>query len=98
MSVRKRYFLSFNMDKPHEQAAYMTLMEIPAKQRSEYVIDAILKMEAEHSLEEMLRTILQEELGRVAFAAPAAAAPTELVATKDARDLPDDLLAMIESL
>lgn len=95
----KRRYLTFDMENPRHREAFTLFSVQPAKRRSEYVVDCIIKAQDESHLEKKLQQIIMEALMGISFSNPSAENETaDLQTTENITELPDALLSSLEEI
>ena len=90
---RVRLNLSLNLSVSHQREAWELLRAIPARQRTNAVCRMICQAGEQEIFLDAIRTVLREELGRVAFVSE-----TEKQEPAQAGDVDDDVLGFLRSL
>ena len=97
MSERKRYYLSFDLDNPRHREAEALFARQASRQRTEYVVNSILKAHQAEILEQIVRQAIRDEL-RNAAPQLQATLPEETDADVQLSDLPGSLIHALEEL
>lgn len=97
--MRERRYLTFDMENPRHREAFTLFSAQSGKQRSEYVVDCIIKAKDENRLVETIHQIIMEALRDVSFPTPTAENKTaDLQTTENITELPDVLLSSLEEI
>lgn len=102
--MRQRRYLSFDMHNTRHREALAIFDALPLRQRSETVIDGLLRSDWEQRCGEMIRTAITEVLQANASQVPIPTVETgmvqrndiSLLATTSLDELPGDLLAILD--
>ncbi len=95
-SMRKRYYLSFDMDDPRHREAEALIANQGSRQRTECVVAAILAMKQTGYMEQTVRRVFREELAR--FQWPSKTPPDETTEAVQLTDLPDSLVHAFDEI
>ncbi|MEM5768299.1 MAG: plasmid segregation centromere-binding protein ParR [Bacillota bacterium] len=98
--MRERRYLTFDMENPRHREALVLFSAQSDRQRSEYVVDCILKAQQENRLEDTMRRVISEALNGISLTAPAMEkkAMIDLQMTESLSDLPDALLSSLDEI
>lgn len=97
--MRERRYLTFDMENPRHREAFALFSAQSGKQRSEYVVDCIIKAQDENRLEKTIQQIIVEALKSISFSTPVEENKTaDLQTTEKIADLPDALLSSLEEI
>ena len=87
------------MENPRHREAFALFSAQSGKQRSEYVVDCIIKAQDENRLEKTIQRIITEALRGISFPAPSVDNKTaDLRTTEDITELPDGLLSSLDEI
>ena len=87
------------MENPRHREAFVLFSAQSGKRRSEYVVDCILRVQDENSLEDTIRRVIAEAFKEIPFSASATESRTaDLRATERLSDLPGVLLASLDEI
>lgn len=92
--MRKRYYLSFDMDDPRHREAERLFSRQASRHRTEFVVSSILSAEQTSQIEQIVRRAVREEINQLSLRvappqeAPAVAAQLE--------DIPGSLIHALE--
>ena len=90
--MRKRYYLSFDMDDPRHREAEALIAGQVSRQRTEYVVASVLASKQAELLEWLVRQAVRDELKSLRLSEPQTEPEVEL------SELPDSLLNALEEL
>jgi hypothetical protein len=97
--MRERRYLTFDMENSRHREAFALFSAQSGRQRSEYVVDCILRVQQDKHLEETLRQVFSEALNGISLTAPATdRATADLQPTESLSDLPDALLSSLDEI
>ncbi len=97
--MRERRYLTFDMGNPRHREAFTLFSAQSGKQRSEYVVDCIIKAQDENRLEKTIQQIIMEALKGISFSTPVEKNKTvDLQTTENITELPDALLSSLEEI
>jgi hypothetical protein len=92
--MRKRYYLSFNMDDPRHQEAERLFSQQASRYRTEFVVSSILSAEQASQIEQIVRQAVREEINQTSLRViPQQDAQTVAVQLED---LPGSLIQALE--
>jgi len=95
--MRKRYYLSFDMDDPRHREAEALFAGQASRQRTEYVVTSILTANQTECLEQAVRQTIREELKQISLQSNYMQ-PEEVEAGVQLTDLPGSLLHALDDL
>jgi len=95
-NMRKRYYLSFDMDDPRHREAERLFTQQTSRQRTEFVVSSILALEQNVQLEQVVRQAVREELNQHRVTVPSSTNVPE--AAVHLEELPDSLIHAFEEL
>ena len=95
--MRKRYYLSFDMDDPRHREAEALLTDQGSRQRTEYVVSGLLAAKQADHIDRIIRQAVREELKDLqcppsGLLSGKAAGETQLT------DLPDSLVHALDEI
>jgi len=94
--MRKRYYLSFDMDDPRHREAERLFSQQANRQRTDFVVSSILSAAQTERLEQLVRQAVREELQNLRLAeVPQTLTPDTAVQLKE---LPGSLIHALEEL
>lgn len=94
--MRKRYYLSFDMDDPRHREAEHLFSQQANRQRTDFVVSSILAAAQTERLEQLVRQAVREELQNLRLAeVPQTLTPDTAVQLKE---LPGSLIHALEEL
>ncbi|RJE46643.1 MULTISPECIES: plasmid segregation centromere-binding protein ParR [unclassified Dehalobacter] len=91
--MRKRYYLSFNMDDPRHREAEALVSRQGIRQRTDFVVSSILMANQAESVEQTVRRVIRDELRTLRLPQPPQ--PEQEVQLSD---LPNSLINALEDL
>lgn len=91
--MRKRYYLSLNMDDPRHRTAEALIAVQNSRQRTEYIVESILAANQANLLEQLVRQAVRDELKSFQFCMPPQPEPEASLS-----ELPDSLIHAMEDL
>lgn len=91
--MRKRYYLSFDMDDPRHYEAEALVSRQALRQRTDFVVSSILMANQAESVEQTVRRVIRDELRTLRLSQPPQPEPEIQLS-----DLPDSLLSALEDL
>lgn len=91
--MRKRYYLSFDMDDPRHQEAEKLFVEQGSRQRTDFVVSSILAANQVERLEQLVRQAIREELKNISL--PESSQPSDTVQLDE---IPGSLIHALEEL
>lgn len=91
--MRKRYYLSFDMDDPRHREAEALVSRQGNRQRTDFVVSSILMANQAESLEQAVRRAIRDELRTLRLPQPSQPEPEVQLS-----DLPDSLVNALEDL
>ncbi|WP_029695040.1 hypothetical protein [Lacrimispora indolis] len=94
--MRKRYYLSFDMDDPRHREAERLFTQQASRQRTEFVVSSILALEQNVQLEQVVRQAVREELNQLRVTVPSSTNVPEPSVYLE--ELPDSLIHALEEL
>lgn len=90
--MRERRYLSFDMNNPRHRAALAMFDSQPARERSEFAIDSMLRTDGEQDLKELIQKTITETLSNAKMqAVELLPQPVESIG-----ELPDELSSFLE--
>ena len=94
--MRKRYYLSFDMDDPRHREAERLFSQQASRHRTEFVVSSILSAEQTSQIEQIVRQAVREEINQLSLRV----APSQDVqaVTTQLEDLPSSLIHALEEL
>ena len=95
--MRKRYYLSFDMDDPRHREAEALFAGQASRQRTEYVVTSILMANQTECLEQTVRQAIREELKSISLQSDYMQ-PEEAAECVQLTDLPGSLLHALDDL
>lgn len=91
--MRKRYYLSFDMDDPRHREAESLITGQTSRKRTEYIVESILAANQSDMLEAAVRHAIRDELNRLHLSAVPQPEPETSLS-----DIPDSLINALEAL
>ena len=91
--MRKRYYLSFDIEDPRHREAEKLFVEQGSRQRTDFVVSSILAANQVERLEQLVRQAIREELKNIRL--PESSQPSDTVHLDE---IPDSLLHALEEL
>lgn len=95
--MRKRYYLSFDMDDPRHREAEALLSNQGSRQRTECVVAGILAAKQAGHMERIIRQAVREELKDLQYQPPETL-PEETAGGTQLADLPDSLIHALDEI
>lgn len=94
--MRKRYYLSFDLDDPRHREAERLFTQQASRQRTEYVVTCILASDQTERMEQLVRQAVREELKEICL--PEVPQPQKPNAAVRLDELPSGLIHALEEL
>jgi hypothetical protein len=92
--MRKRYYLSFDMDDPRHREAERLFSRQASRHRTEFVVSSILSAEQTSQIEQFVRRAVREEINQLSLRV---APPQEVPAVAaQLEDIPGSLIHALE--
>lgn len=95
--MRKRYYLSFDMDDPRHREAEALLANQGSRQRTECVVAGILAAKQSGHMERLVRQAVRDELKSLQYQPPKTL-PEETAGETQLTDLPDSLIHALDEI
>lgn len=94
--MRKRYYLSFDMDDPRHRGAERLFSQQASRRRTEFVVSSILSAEQTSQIEQIVRQAVREEINQLSLRV---IPPQDVQSvTTQLEDLPGSLIYALEEL
>ena len=94
--MRKRYYLSFDMDDPRHREAEALLADQGSRQRTECVVSGLLAAKQADHIERIIRQTVREELKNLQR--PLSSPLEDAVDETRLADLPDSLVHVLDEI
>lgn len=95
--MRKRYYLSFDMDDQRHREAESMISNQGNRQRTEYVVASILAAKQAGYMEQVIRQAIRDEL-KDFRSIPSKILPEEMAGEVHLTDLPDSLINALDEI
>lgn len=96
--MRKRYYLSFDMDDQRHREAESMISNQGSRQRTEYVVASILAAKQAGYMEQVIRQAIRDELKDFRRSVPSKILPEEIAGEVHLTDLPDSLINALDEI
>jgi len=94
--MRKRYYLSFDMDDPRHQEAERLFTQQASRHRTEFVVSSILSAKQISHIDQIVRQAVREEINQLSLRVTPPQAERAVAAQLE--DLPGSLIHALEDL
>ena len=94
--MRKRYYLSFNMDDARHREAERLFTQQASRQRTEFVVSSILSAKQNSHMEQIVRQAVREEINQLSLRATPL--QEEQAVAAQLEDIPGSLIHALEDL